>query len=80
MPRYSVADAKNGLPGLIDSAMAGNEVIITRHGTPVASLNAIEPEARRPSSLDWLRQQRESRPASPISSVEILRQIYEDDL
>ncbi len=33
MSRYGVADAKAGLPRLIDKAMAGEEVIITRHGT-----------------------------------------------
>ena len=80
MTRYSVADAKNGLSSLIDSAIAGDEVVITRHGTPVVTLRPVIAAARRPSSLDWLRQQRDSRPAMAISSVELLQQIYEDDL
>ena len=35
---YSVADAKNRLPSLIDKALAGEEVIITRRGKPVVEL------------------------------------------
>ena len=35
---YSVAEAKNTLPKLIDGALQGEEVVITRHGKPVAEL------------------------------------------
>ena len=38
MPNYSVADAKAQLPRLIDRARAGEEVIVTRHGVPVAEI------------------------------------------
>ena len=34
----SVDEAKNKLPDLLADALAGNEVIITEHGTPVARL------------------------------------------
>ena len=33
---YSVAEAKNTLPKLIDRALQGEEVVITRHRKPVA--------------------------------------------
>ena len=36
MTEYSVADAKNKLPKLIDRALGGEEVVITRRGKPVA--------------------------------------------
>jgi antitoxin (DNA-binding transcriptional repressor) of toxin-antitoxin stability system len=39
MPRYSVAQAKDGLPKLIDQALQGEEVIITRRGADVAELS-----------------------------------------
>jgi prevent-host-death family protein len=35
MSTYSVADAKANLPRLIDRAMQGEEVVITRHGKPL---------------------------------------------
>ena len=38
MGTYSVAEAKNRLPALIDKAIEGEEVVITRHGKPVAEL------------------------------------------
>ena len=41
---YSVADAKNRLPSLINKALAGEEVVITRRGNPVVELR---PAARQ---------------------------------
>ncbi|HXT22537.1 MAG TPA: type II toxin-antitoxin system prevent-host-death family antitoxin [Thermoanaerobaculia bacterium] len=38
MTAYSVAEAKNTLPKLIDRALQGEEVVITRHDRPVARL------------------------------------------
>jgi prevent-host-death family protein len=38
MATYSVAEAKNQLPRLIDKARAGEEVVITRHGRVVAEV------------------------------------------
>jgi prevent-host-death family protein len=32
MGTHSVAEAKNRLPSLIDKALAGEEVLISRHG------------------------------------------------
>jgi prevent-host-death family protein len=40
MTEYSVAQAKNNLPKLLDRALAGEEVTITRRGRPIASLVA----------------------------------------
>lgn len=34
----SIAEAQDKLPDLLAQALAGNEVIITEHGTPVARL------------------------------------------
>ena len=35
MADYSIADAKNNLPKLVDRAVAGEEVTITRRGKPL---------------------------------------------
>ena len=79
MSRYSVADAKNGLSGLIDSAMSGNEVVITRHGKPVVELRPVSATIPRDNGMAWLRARRDARPPSGITSVELLRQMYEDN-
>jgi prevent-host-death family protein len=57
MAHYSVAEAKNRLPELIDRALKGeDDVVITRHGRPVVELKAIAKPQRKitPADLDWL--------------------------
>ena len=56
MGKHSVAEAKNKLSDLIDRALEGEDVVITRHGHPVVELRPI-PKPVRPVSqadLDWL--------------------------
>ena len=80
MTAYSVADAKNRLPRLIDKALAGEEVIITRRGKPVAELKPAS-RATRPSkgTYEWLRSRRDARPGVGLTSVEILDLLYEPE-
>jgi prevent-host-death family protein len=56
METYSVAETKSRLSELIDRACAGEAVVITRHGRPVAELRGIPVPARPVSQadLDWL--------------------------
>lgn len=42
MKRVSLRDAKAGFSGLVDDAMSGEMVEITRHGKPVAAIVSIE--------------------------------------
>lgn len=53
----SVAEAKTHLSELIDRALAGEEVIITRHGRPVVTLKPVTPPPRpiTKEDIDWLR-------------------------
>lgn len=46
----SIAEAKNRLPELIRAVEQGENVVITRHGKPVAQLSP-PPPARRPVRL-----------------------------
>lgn len=79
MAAYSVAQARDGLPGLIDKAMAGEEVIITRHGKPVAQLRPAPTEAAAPHlGIDWLVEGRLKPKAGAPNSVKLLDMIYED--
>jgi prevent-host-death family protein len=79
MSRYSVADAKAGLPRLIDKAMAGEEVIITRHGKPMVELKpATVAPPSKPASYEWLASRRiKPTPGAP-TSVELLNMIYDE--
>jgi prevent-host-death family protein len=80
MSRYSVAEAKNTLPSLIDKAAAGEEVVITRHGKPVAEIRPITSQEQRPNkaTYDWLRSRRDKRKGIAITSVELLNQMYDE--
>ncbi len=81
MSTFSVAEAKNTLPRLIDRAMDGEEVVITRHGKPVAELRPVvpKPPGRRQGSLEWLLAQTRGPPSGGITSVELLNLMYEGE-
>ena len=81
MSTYSVVEAKNRLPALIDKAIQGEEVVITRHGKPVAELRPTGQRGAKSSRAmhEWLRARTEARKRVGITSVELLNQMYEDD-
>lgn len=56
MSTHSVADAKNRLPELINRALEGEDVVITRHGKPVVELKPVTVPAKRVSveDIDWI--------------------------
>jgi prevent-host-death family protein len=60
MSTHSVAEAKNRLSELIDRALAGEGVVITRGGQPVVELRPVPPPGRNLSAedLDWLADRR----------------------
>ena len=67
---YSVAEAKNNLPKLLDRMLAGEDVVITRRGKPIARL---EPESKRaigdPLDLEWLDAHRVEPEKGPIDTA-----------
>jgi len=78
MTTYSVADAKNQLPKLINRALDGEEVVITRRGKPVVELRPASPRPEPPIGSDeWLFARTRSRPGVNMSSVDLLNLIYE---
>ena len=78
MTAYSVADAKNTLPKLIDRALQGEEVVITRHGKAVVELRPAMPLPASPTATyAWLQARRRERPGVGMTSVEILDRLYE---
>jgi antitoxin (DNA-binding transcriptional repressor) of toxin-antitoxin stability system len=81
MTTYSVADAKAGLPRLIDRALEGEEVVISRYGRPVAELRRLQPETRAGAvaTYEWLRRRRAERLPVGVSSVALLDELHEED-
>jgi len=80
MSRYSVAEANNTLSSLLDKAMAGEEVIITRHGKPIVEFKPVSTPDKRSGSAtyEWLRQQRDARKPIGITSVELLKELHDE--
>jgi prevent-host-death family protein len=56
MSTHSVAEAKNRLPELIDRALKGEDVVITRHGHPVVTLKPVPSSPKRVTreDVEWL--------------------------
>lgn len=56
MGEHSVAEAKNKLSELINRALDGEGVVITRHGRPVIEMRPIptSPKPITDEAIDWL--------------------------
>jgi prevent-host-death family protein len=82
VPHYSVATTKDQLSSLIDKALAGEEVIITRHGTPTVELRVVSPmKGEREAAFNRLRDLRETLPPSkiPIPIERFYDWLYEEE-
>ncbi|MFA4940903.1 MAG: type II toxin-antitoxin system prevent-host-death family antitoxin [Brevundimonas sp.] len=84
MAAYSVAEAKNTLPRLLDRAIEGEKVIITRHGKPVAEIRSL-PAERTPMSreqrlalIDDFTKRRQALPPLDISAADLIRQMRDE--
>lgn len=77
MENVSVAAAKAHLSSLIDRVAAGEELVITRRGRPVARLLAETPKKKSGPlpSMDVLRARSKY---SPISGVELIRRMRDE--
>lgn len=80
MGRHSVAEAKNQLSELIDRALKGEDVVITRHGNPVVELKPVEkpPRPVTRADMDWLRAHRAPRQKMTIDAVTLIRTMRDE--
>jgi prevent-host-death family protein len=80
MSSHSVAEAKNQLSQLIDRALEGEQVVITRHGRPVVELKPVPAPARPVSreDLDWLRARRIGRLSPTEDAVTLVRKLRDE--
>jgi prevent-host-death family protein len=74
MANYSVAEAKNQLPSLINKAIGGEEVVITRHGKVVAEIRPrkVLSKEERATLYAWMAEEAAKHPVN-ISSVDLVR-------
>jgi prevent-host-death family protein len=81
MASYSLAQAKDQLSRLVDEALRGEIVTITRHGKPVVTLSASAPTPK-PLTVRYLREMRrraEARPSLGADSVTLIRQMRDEE-
>jgi prevent-host-death family protein len=80
MGRHSVVEAKNQLSELIDCALKGEGVVITRHGRPVVELKPIPPAAEpiTPEAIDWLDQRRVGRRVPREDAATLVRRMRDE--
>ncbi len=81
MSQHSVAEARNQLSSLIDRALAGEDVTITRHGRPVVELRPLQPVSRAVSGadLDWLSAHRVAVSLGDVDAGELVRRMRDED-
>jgi antitoxin (DNA-binding transcriptional repressor) of toxin-antitoxin stability system len=77
MLTVNLAHAKAHLSELLDKVAAGEEVVITRHGTPVAHIRQAVPP-KKPLDLEQLAAFRAKMPPQRRSSAEVLRELRDE--
>jgi prevent-host-death family protein len=83
MGRHSVAEAKNQLSALIDRAIGGEAVVITRHGRAVVELRPVSVMGRPMTADDvaWLAQRRvgeKRRPRRRPDAAQLVRMLRDE--
>ena len=81
MTAHSVAEARNRLSQLIDRALEGEGIVITRHGRPVVALKPVAKPVHPVSTadLDWLAKHRIGRAAPSEDAGALLTRLRDDD-
>lgn len=81
MSTYSVAEAKAKLSALIDEAIEGKPVTITRHGQPVVEVRAAAGKRRQLTNegLDWLAHRRVGRKPAKIDAATLISKMRDED-
>ena len=81
MGTHSIAKAKNQLSELINRALKGEGVVITRHGHPVVELKPISETVRAVSrvDLDWLAKHRIAKRSATKNAGEFVSAMRDED-
>jgi antitoxin (DNA-binding transcriptional repressor) of toxin-antitoxin stability system len=81
MSTHDVAEAEHNLSDLIDQALKGEAVVITRDGHPVVEIKPVTQPRRatREEKLAWLDANRVKLHGGPIDAQAILRQLRDEE-
>jgi prevent-host-death family protein len=81
MRKYDVAEAEHNLSDLIDQALKGEAVVITRDGRPVAEIRPVKARDRaaREAEMAWLEAHRVKLRGEGIDPVELVSKIRDED-
>ena len=80
MSTYSVAEAKSQLSKLIDRALNGEGVVISRRGEPVVELKPVRPAPPPITEADiqWLRARRIGRTPAKTDAGTLIREMRDE--
>ena len=81
MSTHSIVETRNQLSDLIDRALQGEEIVVTRHGRPVVRLAAIPKIVApiTPADLDWIAARRVPRLKQTIDAATLVREMRDED-
>ena len=84
MSTHSVAEAKNQLSKLINRALKGEGVVITRRGRPVVELKPVPVTPAKPrriteADLEWLRAHRARLTLSKVDAGTFVSQMRDEE-
>jgi antitoxin (DNA-binding transcriptional repressor) of toxin-antitoxin stability system len=89
MSTHTVAETKNQLSKLIDRALNGEHIVVTRRGQPVIEFKPVqrnEQQQEKPTprwtveeQLEWLRARRALLPRSKVDAETFVRQMRDEE-
>jgi prevent-host-death family protein len=83
MSKHSIAEARNTFTELIARAEKGEEILITRHGQPVAKISGLAPPPKglTAADFDWLAERRKGRKIGDgsVDSATLVSQMRDED-
>lgn len=77
MTTFGIYEAKTHLPELVERVSHGEEILITRHGRPIALLTA-PPKEEKPDVHDIIRRMRELRKSVTHGPDLTIRQMIDE--
>lgn len=80
MGKHVVPEAEGQLSALIDRALEGDEVVVTRHGAPVVEIRPVVQPGRpmTPAEFEWFRSRRVKPARAGTSAVDLVRRMRDD--
>jgi prevent-host-death family protein len=82
MTTYTITEAQDRLPELIDRARNGEGIVITRDGAPIAeirSANELSEAPSKPIDIDWLRRHLVGKQASAEEAGALVSRMRDDE-